>query len=420
MQRRRRRASVTVVMVLVHVVSAVAYGELSIEYTDVGHIEIPAMSPENPVIYDNDWFFDVTDFDYVLAKNSIGVIDLRGIVATRDMYFGSGGYTLQESIDDANEKIDLARASGLADVPDVTPGASLLLVEPPSGQVDDTAAVPTAGSNLIVAEAHQASPEHPLLVHIGGQATSLANAVLQDPSIRPNIIAIGLGAGYNGKDEWAYFVAKKTVPNIVYEWLNNAVDFGGHIVGVQWPDERWLLTPDNPLCNANKTKYYQGGWMRDHATRPLDGSMLVYTFEHRIFQHAERRIVNSPPFNYSVTSGDTFDALWLGDYDIPKMADAFFNTFMDPCVYDPGSCAIPSPSNLTATVMGAGIAVELTWQDNSSDPQEAGFIIERKPWGGVAEWHELGRTSPNVTSYTDTDALYGMVNYTYRVGATTE
>ena len=138
------------VVIWMFVLVGEVWAELSIEYSDVGHIELPDMSPANPVIYDNDWFFDVTDIDYVLAKNSVGAVDLQGIVATRDMYFGAGGYTLQESIDDANDKITLARDSGLANVPDVTSSASLLLVQTPSGNVGDTVAVPTAGSDLIV------------------------------------------------------------------------------------------------------------------------------------------------------------------------------------------------------------------------------------------------------------------------------
>ena len=72
---------------------------------------------------------------------------------------------------------------------------------------------------------------------------------------------------------------------------------------------------------------------------------------------------------------------------------------------------------MTVTVLPGGSAVELSWLDNSSDPQEEGFSIERRPYNGVDTWHELVRTGQNVTSYTDTDSLHGMVTYTYRVGA---
>ncbi len=78
--------------------------------------------------------------------------------------------------------------------------------------------------------------------------------------------------------------------------------------------------------------------------------------------------------------------------------------------------AIAAPSNLNATV-AAGPEVQLTWQDNSSNPQEDGFEIQRRPYGGQDVWSTIGQVGQGETSYTDTDGLYGMVAYRYRVGA---
>ncbi len=76
------------------------------------------------------------------------------------------------------------------------------------------------------------------------------------------------------------------------------------------------------------------------------------------------------------------------------------------------------PSNLDAVAIAG--QVQLTWQDNSSDPQEDYFIIQRKPYAGVNDWTDIGVASQNTTGYTDTGLLYGLVEYVYRVGAVKE
>ncbi len=77
---------------------------------------------------------------------------------------------------------------------------------------------------------------------------------------------------------------------------------------------------------------------------------------------------------------------------------------------------IPEPTNLQATASGQ--TIELSWQDNSSgDDQEDGFAIERKPYFNSDSWYEVGRVGADTTTYTDTENIYGLVTYTYRVGA---
>ena len=80
---------------------------------------------------------------------------------------------------------------------------------------------------------------------------------------------------------------------------------------------------------------------------------------------------------------------------------------------------IAAPSNLNATAVSSN-EIHLSWQDNSSNPQETGFIIERKPYQNDDAWHEIARVTTGVTSYTDTQDLYGNVTYTYHVGAYTD
>ncbi len=375
-----------------------------------GHVEIPDAVPGNPIIYDNDWFFDVTCIDYLLAKNSIGAINFKGIVVTRDLYNDPPTSDIEGQVADCRLKLDLARNSGLWHVPDnVYRGATYRLQRPGSGVIDHTSYTPTDGSHFIVQQAHEASVEHPLIVNIGGQNTSVATAVLQDPSIRDKIVVFQLPGGYNDKDVWSFYLTMKTTRYVNYEWLNHEPGY--------WPDERWLSTPDNPLCNANKDKYYQGGWMRDHATRPLDGSMLVYLFDHRIFTTSQRRYVSFPGswYQFQDTSADDFDVLYIAGTNKSIMSDEFFDTFNNPCVYDPASCGQGCEvADLIATPVSSS-EIYLTWTEDCDN--ESGFTIQRRSYHGVNNWWEVASLPPNTTSYTDTDSLHGLVTYTYRVGA---
>ncbi len=77
---------------------------------------------------------------------------------------------------------------------------------------------------------------------------------------------------------------------------------------------------------------------------------------------------------------------------------------------------LEAPTNVTATAV-SGQQVNLTWDDNSSDPQEDRFVIQRKPFQGVDEWQTVGTALQNATSHDDTNLVHGQVTYTYRVGA---
>ncbi len=79
--------------------------------------------------------------------------------------------------------------------------------------------------------------------------------------------------------------------------------------------------------------------------------------------------------------------------------------------------AVPPPGNLDAQVLGAG-AVQLTWEDRSNgDSQEDYFVVERRPYAGNNSWQQIGTAPADSQKYTDSDSLFGLVDYTYRVGA---
>ncbi len=81
---------------------------------------------------------------------------------------------------------------------------------------------------------------------------------------------------------------------------------------------------------------------------------------------------------------------------------------------------IPAPTDLAAVVFTDPHSIHLTWTDNASGPdQESGYVVQRKPYmGNHDNWHTLADDlPPDSESYTDTNHVYGNVEYHYRVRA---
>ena len=43
-----------------------------------GEVRLDGVGPDNPIIYDNDWWYDVFDNNYLWAQASLGKANLRG------------------------------------------------------------------------------------------------------------------------------------------------------------------------------------------------------------------------------------------------------------------------------------------------------------------------------------------------------
>jgi hypothetical protein len=249
-----------------------------------GAVRLVGVGPDNPILYDNDWWFDVFDKNYLWAQASLGAAKLRGNIVSRDMWDWQKGYlySFDQSWKDAEKALRLARDSGLKNIPDLTRGADRVLTRPESGRLEDTVPHPGDGSRLIVAEAKKASPEKPLLIIAGGPQTTVANALLTNPEIAPNLIVFNLtvSGGYNGKDGWAAFiVAKRT----------RFVDWGG---GAFWDKdsvfraEHFDPLPDNPFTRDMK-RFIRTDLGR--ANQLGDGAPLVWLWAPRCWTDAEAR-----------------------------------------------------------------------------------------------------------------------------------
>jgi hypothetical protein len=249
-----------------------------------GEVRLVGVGPDNPIIYDNDWWFDVFDNNYLWAQASLGKVNLRGNIVSRDMWDWQNGYhySYEQSFADAEKALKLARESGLKNIPDLTRGADRALTRPASGRIEDTKPHPTAGSHLIVTEAKKASPEKPLLVIAGGPQTTVANALLTNPEIATNLVVFNLtvSGGYNGKDGWsAYIVAKRA----------RSVDWGG---GEFWDrdsvfrQEHFASLPENPFTSDMKRLIKTD---LGRANQLGDGAPLVWLFQPKCWTRVDFR-----------------------------------------------------------------------------------------------------------------------------------
>lgn len=298
-----------------------------------GTLQLAGVSAANPVIYDNDWWFDVFDNNYLWAQASLGNADLRGNIVSRDMWDWQKGYTysMDDCVNDAKKALKDARAAGLKNIPDYTRGSDRALQRPSSGRIEDTEAHPSDGSRLIVAEALKASPDKPLLIISGGPLTTVANALLTNPEIAPNMVVFNLtvNGGYNGKDGWSpYVVIKKT----------RYVDWGG---GDFWDRDSVFRAkdfdslPDNPFTRDMK-RFIRTDLGR--ANQLGDGAPLVWLFQPKCWKEAQPKRAEfsgtSVRFN-SVHSGESGDLLVIPKKatDLNACREEFFRVLADPHLF---------------------------------------------------------------------------------------
>ncbi|MCW5554939.1 MAG: hypothetical protein KIS67_22595 [Verrucomicrobiae bacterium] len=298
-----------------------------------GAVRLAGVGPDNPIVYDNDWWFDVFDNNYLWAQASVGNVNLRGNIVSRDMWDWQKGYhyTFEQSWKDAEKALKLARDSGLNHIPNLTRGADRVLLRPESGRIEDTVAHPSDGSRLIVAEAKKALPEKPLLVIVGGPQTTVANALLTNPEIAPNLVVFNLTVtgGYNGKDGWsAYLVATRT----------RSVDWGG---GQFWDKDSVFTAkdfdalPDNPFTLDMK-RFIKTDLGR--ANQLGDGAPLVWLFQPRCWTGAEvrRAEFHGTTLRYvPVRPGETGDVLVIpkASTDLRASRDEFFRVMTNPKLF---------------------------------------------------------------------------------------
>ena len=301
-------------------------------------LRIWGVGTDNSLIYDNDWWFDTPDKNYLWAKASLRQANLRGNIVTRDLWDWEKGYqyTLEQGMEDAEKSIAIARRSGVRNIPDPVPGCDAAFERPASGWIKDTNVVPSKGSELIVAEARKATREKPLVVFVGGPLNTVANAYLMDPSIADRMVVFMTDLrGYNGKDPWAnYIVASRC----------RLINYGAHIWWPQRPEppvmplERFADLPQNEMT---KDMYRIAKWFWERSTRQeksdrddgfADGAPVFYFFNPRTWLSVQPQKITAV-FGVRDVPGEPYDLLDTRRLDYKLMTDDFFTTLRNPAVY---------------------------------------------------------------------------------------
>ena len=182
--------------------------------TDNTVTELP-YDNSNPVFYDNDWANDYIDW-YLMALASAGDIQYLGISTSSSIppynrHMVESDLAMQRINRVTN--VTVGRASGLQHIPDPVAGTSGHLLRPASDIIEDTKVLPSPGSEQIIAAAHAAQAEKPLVVIVGGPLTTVANAWLMDHTIADKLIVAWVDnynhgmTGFNGwSDGWAAYI----------------------------------------------------------------------------------------------------------------------------------------------------------------------------------------------------------------------
>jgi hypothetical protein len=298
-----------------HVLSARTVQAITPDYQIDAHgVRLTRVSPACPVVYDNDWWTDVPDAAYIWAKASLQACNLRGNVITRCTFDWEKGYahTLDQQTAEAERLFKLAQQSGLKNVPKPVIGSTEAMRQPSSGKIEDTQFQRTEGSNLIVREARQTSPDKPLLVFVGGSCTTVASAYLSDPSIAERMIVFQIdGGGYNGSDQWAWKITMERC-----RFANWARGYFWDKVS-KWQPERFNDLPQNPLCEFLREYAFRG---HGKANQWGDGAWIFQLYDPRCLTMAE---------DYD---GQAITVPRAGT-NIAAMESEFFRTMTDPNAY---------------------------------------------------------------------------------------
>lgn len=160
-----------------------------------------------PVFHDNDDHRDVYTEEYLMALAHLGKLKLVGL--TTSYAPNAREYDLFEK--GRSAIVEMARRSGLNNIPDAMAGTASKLTRPESNKPEDTQPLHLEASRALIAQARRCTAQKPLVFLTGGQLTIVADAWLLAPDIADKVVVAGLfgapGRDYNASlDSWAWTI----------------------------------------------------------------------------------------------------------------------------------------------------------------------------------------------------------------------
>ncbi len=366
-------------LLLVGIGEIIAQSTGKISYTISNGLQIAGVDGTNPVIYDNDWLDDTPEYTFLWLKAHNGEVNLVGNVNTRDMYGCAAGnctYTLDDTF---REWVDHYARSvptmGLKNIPAPVRGSIEALSRPSSGRIEDTRYYVSDGSELILREARKASASKPLVVVIGGNPTSVANAYLKDPTIVDKIVVLHISGwrsigGYNATDTWGTYVVMKKLKYINWDGNLNSWYAGNNI---NITPEMIASIPSNPLTDMMK-QYWANIFSRWQDVG--DAPVVLYLFNHSLWRNVERRTENNER-----TTSDTYDFLVISDNDWMNYGTDYINYMKNPANYvvsaatnSPPLVSLTSPANNAGYNQGSSITISANATDANGTISKVEFF----------------------------------------------
>jgi hypothetical protein len=286
------------------------------------------------VIFDNDFFDDIVDHTLFMGLGSYGYYDLVGIIVTRDMW---EGYPNAFGMPGARHAVKRARQAGMQNIPDPVAGSMVRI------NTQDTEK--TAGSALIIAQARLCTPEKPLVVFVGGNATTVACALIQAPDIAARMIVFTLNLGhYNGTDQTTVYELCKRAKVVNWAWTYfypSEACFKSNDPRFQ---ERIPPVPGKPQNSDSPGWEIKDYFLNDllkrnivHINQIGDGPTLVWLLNNRCFTQARKwRVTQGRSGQEVVAAGGDWDVVDICGQDYALMGETFFEWMSKEEIYTGG------------------------------------------------------------------------------------
>jgi len=272
--------------------------ETSTESTDIAQTEISTENPTstqtatdsekdlpaplsvdntNPYVYINDQN-DNFNAELALAMASRGYIDLRGYVFgyAGEPWLTAGQFESRRQEYESHHLTvhEKAVQSGFENLPPAEIGiVGERHREPETGETKDTDPIGSPGTERIVREAKNASRENPLVIAVGCDLCTVADAYLQDPSIADRLVVFINWTG--SVEEPGYNILQSGWSASVVLAELSTVLVGGNSPLVS--KERVLELPDVPLREymLNKEHFKYGNPLADGSTWDGDSTAIL-------------------------------------------------------------------------------------------------------------------------------------------------
>lgn len=337
-----------------------------IKYTINNGLQIEGVDATNPVLYDNDMVQDTPDIFYLWLKANRKEVNLVGNVNTRDMHPDA----MQKRSHDATFTVwtkfyNAYTANGMKNVPVPVKGSSRYF--------NASSLENSPGTDLIISEAKKASSVKPLVIIVGGQVTSIANAFLKDRSIGPNIIVMhvdGYGeTGYNAIDDKACLelinggVRYINWSGNLYSWYNKAGSpmYSG---SNKMPGINLNGMPSNSFSNQLRNNWFNQAFAQWGDIG--DAPPIFYFFNHSLWQNVVRKNVQK-----QTVTVDNFAYLLVSENKWNDYGPMLNSYVVNPTSYIPVTTTTPPVNNPpsvsianTTTIVTEG---PLTIMANASD-----------------------------------------------------